>query len=124
LGEHSAVQVPKPVAHLCSDRLLVTEFVDGVKLTDRLDALKAEGDEQAIAEILGQLLEAYVLQVLQAGLFQADPHPGNILVTPNNTLALLDFGCTMELTEKFRTAYREILMAALFGNRDVMAKGL
>ncbi len=124
LEANSQVMVPKPVAHLCSDRLLVSEFVDGVKLTERLDELKEANDQETISELLGQLLDAYVQQVLGAGMFQADPHPGNILVTPDNKLVLLDFGCTMELPENFRLAYKRILISALMGDRESIASSL
>lgn len=124
LKQNSAVIVPKPLAYLCSDKVLVTEFVEGIKITDKLDALSEAGDKEALSDLLGQLLDAYVQQVLSAGVFQADPHPGNILVTPHNKLVLLDFGCTMELSEKFKSAYKNILMAALLGNREAMADSL
>lgn len=124
LEENTQVIVPKPVAYLSSNRLLVSEFIDGVKLTQRLDELQEAGDKETVSELLGQLLDAYVQQVLGAGIFQADPHPGNILVTKDNKLVLLDFGCTMELPDNFRLAYKRILIAALIGDRETIASNL
>lgn len=124
LETNSNLIVPKLVTKYCSEKLLVSEFIDGVKLTDRLDELKESGNTEVISDLLGQLLDAYIQQVLVIGVFQADPHPGNILVTPDNKLVLLDFGCSMELPESFRLAYKNILVAALMGDKESVANNL
>src|SRR5690606_30891111 len=63
-------------------------------------------------------------QVLQAGCFQADPHPGNILVTADDRLVLLDFGCTMELSDNFRRGYATVLGAVMVNEKDKVAETL
>ncbi|WP_158643549.1 ABC1 kinase family protein [Ketobacter alkanivorans] len=120
----SQVQVPRPVHSHCSKRVLVSNFVIGTPLMAELDKRQQEGDDKGVADLLGRLLDLYLRQVLQAGIFQADPHPGNLLVTPENDLVLLDFGCTMVLSETFRDGYSKVLGAALMGERKTMATEL
>ena len=124
LREHSEVIVPKAVPELCTEKVLVSEFIDGEKLTTKLDALMAEKQHEVVSDLLGKLLDCYVQQVLIAGVFQADPHPGNILVTKDNQLVLLDFGCTMVLPHNFKIAYRKILFASIAGDKQTVADTL
>ncbi len=124
LESNSQVIVPKPVNHLCTEKVLVAQFIDGVKFTDRLDELRDVGEKEVVDDLLGQLLDCYMQQVLHAGVFQADPHPGNILVTKDNQLVLLDFGCTMVLPHNFKLAYRKILIAALSNDKETVAESL
>lgn len=86
------VYIPKVYDHLCSRRLLVSEWVDGVKLSD----CNPE-DVKELTEI-GQ--EAFLVQLFQLGLFHADPHPGNLLKLNDQSkgrLAILDFGLVASL---------------------------
>ena len=124
LSDVPNVTVPRPVPGFARKRVLVSNFVVGAPLMQELDRRQADGDEDGIADLLGRLLDLYLRQILQAGVFQADPHPGNLLVTPDNKLVLLDFGCTMTLSEPFREGYFNVLGAALMGERDTMAREL
>jgi ubiquinone biosynthesis protein len=122
------VLVPRPIVTLCSPEVLTTTFIQGRKIAIVLDALRAraaEGDASAhaeLSELLGRLLQVYLRQVLQAGLFQADPHPGNFLVTEDGQLALLDFGCSIELRPATRRRYLALLRAFLSRDRASMAE--
>lgn len=118
------VRVPKPIKRFCGKHVLTSEFVEGRKLTDVLDEMKQQNDQQGLADVLGRLLDMYLRQVLQAGYFQADPHPGNIMVTDDRELILLDFGCTAELPDSFRKGYFEILRASVIGDNDTVARVL
>ncbi|MAR91383.1 MAG: ABC transporter [Pseudomonadales bacterium] len=122
LADVPDVVVPRPVASHCSGKVLVSNFVVGTPLMQALDQRRDEGDQAGLADLLGRLLDLYLRQVLQAGVFQADPHPGNLLVTPDNKLVLLDFGCTMTLSDSFRDGYFQVLGAALLGEREAMAR--
>lgn len=120
----AGVIIPEPVDALCGPTVLTTRFAEGRKITLVLDALEARagaGDPGAraqISELLGRLLALYLRQVLEHGLFQADPHPGNILVTLAGELVLLDFGCSKELPPEARAGYLAVLRAFLFGERE------
>lgn len=124
LNPIEGVIVPEVISELSTKTVLVSEYVEGIKLTDKLNELKEQGNDELTSELLGRLLDMYIRQVLQAGFFQADPHPGNILVTPNNELVLLDFGCTQELSEEFREGYLKILTASISGNKEIVAEQL
>lgn len=119
---------PRPLHALCGSRVLTAEFVDGVKITEALDALKADADagDGAARErrdtLLGRLLQAYLTQVLEAGVFQADPHPGNLLVTDDDTLVLLDFGCTKSMPAEVRDRYLQLMTSFLSGDKDRMGE--
>lgn len=121
------VVAPAIIDALCSDQVLTTSFVPGRKITIVLEELAAraqDGEPRAkerISRILGSLLEAYLRQVLEAGVFQADPHPGNLLVTENDELVLLDFGCSGRLPDETRRRYLELVQAFVLGNKERMA---
>ena len=107
------VRVPRPLPELSGPRVLTATFERGVKITAALDA----ADAAARAELLGRLLSIYLRQVLDAGRFQADPHPGNFLVADDGALVLLDFGCTRALDEATRAGYRELVQAFVAGDQ-------
>jgi len=123
---HPGIVVPHSIPAFCSRRVFTSTFVEGRKITEVLDEWKqqqAAGDAEAghrIAALLGLLLESYTRQVLQAGVFQADPHPGNLLVTPDGKLVVLDFGCTRPMPDETRGLYLALLQAFLGGDRERM----
>jgi ubiquinone biosynthesis protein len=125
---HDRIVVPAPIAELCSPHVVTTEFVGGEKLTvvlDRLEAGARAGDAEArrkLSDVLGTLLEAYLRQVLDAGVFQADPHPGNVLVTQDGKVVLLDFGCAQAMPAETRGRYLELLRTFMEGRTDRMAE--
>lgn len=118
------VIVPRPVDALSSKRVLTASFIEGIKVTRALDALAEQGERDRIDEVLGRLLGCYVRQVLEAGRFQADPHPGNLLVTDDGRVVLLDFGCAQELPDASRRAFLTTFDAAIANDRDRMTTAL
>lgn len=115
------IRVPSPVEALCSPRVLTSTFEKGRKINVVLDELSGPaGDPAALAEVLGRLVEVYIRQILEAGFFQADPHPGNFLVAEDGTLVLLDFGCSRELSPEMRTGFRDLVLASFASDRDRM----
>ena len=117
LATLQGVRAPKPVGSHQTKRVLVTEFIGGEKITsvlDRLAEARDAGDESAhveLSRLVNKLVEAYARQMLELGRFQADPHPGNLLVEPDNTLVILDFGCTKIIEADARRAYARLLQA-------------
>lgn len=103
------VILPTVIDTLLTRRVLVTTFIDGVNVLDREALERHEIDRVAVAETLAG---AYGRQIIVDGLFQADPHPGNILVCPDGTLALLDFGLTKQLTDATRFGFSRMIVAA------------
>ncbi|KPK66842.1 MAG: hypothetical protein AMS21_00055 [Gemmatimonas sp. SG8_38_2] len=117
LATLQGVRAPKPIGPHQSGRVLVTQLIDGEKITsvlDRLAEARDAGDGTAhveLSRLLNKLVEAYARQMLELGRFQADPHPGNILVEPDHTLVILDFGCTKVIETEARRAYAQLLQA-------------
>jgi len=118
------VVVPRPVEALSSPGVLTASFVDGRKITRALDELVERGERDRVDELLGRLLGAYVRQVLEAGRFQADPHPGNLLATDDGRVVLLDFGCAQELPSTSRRAFLTTFEASLMNDRERMSAAL
>jgi ubiquinone biosynthesis protein len=115
------VRVPEVVPELSSSRVLVSRFERGRKISIVLDEL-AERDRDALGDLLGRLLEVYLVQVLGHGEFQADPHPGNFLVSDDGTLILLDFGCTKQLPERMRSGFGGMLSSFVNGDTAALAQ--
>ncbi|MCA9529752.1 MAG: AarF/ABC1/UbiB kinase family protein [Myxococcales bacterium] len=118
------LRVPEPVPSLCAPRVLTTRFVEGEKITavlDRLEAADAAGDPDArarLSRVLGRFAEAYARQILEAGRFQADPHPGNVLVDADDVVTVLDFGCTEVMPDGARRGYVALVSAMMVGDRE------
>src|SRR5262249_25789820 len=87
------VAFPKPVRELCTERILTTTFVQGVKVSDvaALDALGV--NKRDVAE---RLVRVYCQMIFVDGVYHADPHPGNVLVREDGAIVLLDFGAVAE----------------------------
>jgi len=129
-ASHPRIRVPRSRPERCGERVLTATFCEGRRIVDALDewsAARDAGDAAGgarIDETLGLLLEAYLRMALEAGTFQADPHPGNLLVAPDGALVVLDFGCSRELTASRRRRYLALMGAVLAGRREAAAEEL
>jgi predicted unusual protein kinase regulating ubiquinone biosynthesis (AarF/ABC1/UbiB family) len=101
------VVVPEVVHELTRQRVIVLDFVEGV----RIDRLKVSEDEAK--RITAVLIEMYIQMMLIDGLFHADPHPGNLLVTPDGRLVLLDFGMVVRVDPDVRLKLIRTVLAAV-----------
>lgn len=113
LRELPGIVIPRPVEGLVSRRVLVSEFLEGQRLLDGATGLPA-GEGERLARLVAG---AFGHQVMIDGLFQADPHPGNLLLLPGGRVGLLDFGLTKELPPAVRYGFARLVVAA--GDRDV-----
>ncbi|NMG10377.1 AarF/ABC1/UbiB kinase family protein [Brasilonema sp. UFV-L1] len=102
------VKVPRVYWRYTSSRVVTLEYVPGIKIS-QYEAIEAAGLDRKI--IARQGAQAYLLQLLNDGFFHADPHPGNIAVSPNGALIFYDFG----MMGRIKTNVREGLMETLFG---------
>jgi predicted unusual protein kinase regulating ubiquinone biosynthesis (AarF/ABC1/UbiB family) len=109
------IDVPFPFDHLVSEKLLVMEFKQGMKLTERDRLLAAGIDPKAMAE---RLIQAYLKQILVDGLVHVDPHPGNLLVLEDGTLVFIDFGMMGRITPEDRTNFLHLVGALVSRNLD------
>ncbi|NTW36386.1 MAG: phosphotransferase [Syntrophobacteraceae bacterium] len=104
------VYFPKIYWEYSSKSLLTMEMIDGIKVSD-IDAMTAAGlDIKLIAQ---RGADAFVRMVLQHGFFHGDPHPGNVLILPDNVICMLDFGMTGRLDPILKNHLTDILVAIL-----------
>ena len=106
-----AVPVVLPAAYppLCTRQVLVSEWLDGVNLGAAAQLAEDRGlDRSALA---AALLRHALHQITVAGVFHADPHPGNILLLADGRLALLDLGSVGRLDAQLRAALQDLLLA-------------
>jgi predicted unusual protein kinase regulating ubiquinone biosynthesis (AarF/ABC1/UbiB family) len=116
------VHVPRVVRSLTTLRVLTLEDVYAIKITDYAEITRA-GIERG--EVAKKLLETYLKQIFEDGFVHADPHPGNLFVTPLGAdeesprrwkLTFVDFGMTARVPENVRDALREMLIGV--GTKD------
>ncbi len=108
-----SVRVPRIHDALSSARVLTMDRVDGERLIGFLDRCRESGEQERSDAVLAALVRTYAAQILGAGRFQADPHPGNFLVRPDGRLALLDFGAMRDLSDDERRAYAALTGAVI-----------
>ncbi|KAK9692812.1 Ankyrin repeats (3 copies) [Popillia japonica] len=116
LKGHSYIYVPKIYSDYCSSRILVTEFIDAIKVND-IEALKQAG--LSLYEIDLKIFKAFAHQIFKTGFVHADPHPGNVLVRRKNNaveIVLLDHGLYQEVEYSTRIALSGMWRAIVFQN--------
>jgi predicted unusual protein kinase regulating ubiquinone biosynthesis (AarF/ABC1/UbiB family) len=118
-ADDDRVVVPAVHREWSTRRLLVMELVGGIKVTDKA-ALEAAGLEPA--EVVQDLMRIFVRMILAAGFFQADPHPGNLFVTPDGRIVILDFGLAKELPEGFGLGLFELMFSMMTLNESAMIR--
>jgi predicted unusual protein kinase regulating ubiquinone biosynthesis (AarF/ABC1/UbiB family) len=121
LQHRTDVLVPKDIPVLSTERLLVMEFIEGVKITDRAAMVDAGISPTAVARLLN---EVYAEQIFRLGILHADPHPGNLFLQPGPKLALLDHGLTVPLKPTLVQALGEMVRALLVADFDRLTKAL
>src|SRR6266571_2996810 len=121
LAHRDDVLVPAVVPDLCTERLLVMEYIDGIKITDR-EALEQAGiSPHEVARLLNDL---YADQMLHLGILHADPHPGNLRVQPGPRLVLLDHGLTVPLAPSLVASLKKMVQALTSGDFDGLTRAL
>ncbi len=119
LQHRTDVLVPTTIKELSTERLIVMEFVNGIKVTDRDALLKAGISPRQVAQHLNDL---YAEQMLRLGILHADPHPGNLLVQPGPRLVLLDHGLTVSLAPSLIHALGEMVQALMVADFNALAR--
>jgi predicted unusual protein kinase regulating ubiquinone biosynthesis (AarF/ABC1/UbiB family) len=115
LDEFPRIVVPQPIADYSSSRVLTMEYVHGKKITDLNPLARMEFDGSALAE---ELFRAYLQQILVDGFFHADPHPGNVFITDDYRIALLDLGMVGRIMPGLQEQLLQLLLAISEGRGD------
>ena len=105
--DYTTFYVPKPYRGLSTERILVIEFVSGCKITDKVQLQEWGLSPAAVAE---NGMDIYLTQIFEFGVFHADPHPGNVLVRPDGTVVLIDFGMVGRLTKQQKYAFAGVFI--------------
>lgn len=105
----SGIKFPLAYKEYCSDDALVMSFEEGFRFDDKENIFKHKIDFHAVIK---KLVNFYMEQMLLKGYFHADPHPGNLLVSKEGELILLDFGMVKTVPNKARIAIIELIKAA------------
>jgi len=107
-------EAPKVYPSLTTTKILALEFISGIKI-NQIDALKAKNIDTKI--IAKRLAISYFKQIFEYGFFHADPHPGNLLVLPNNHICYLDFGMMGSMLPRDIAVFGKLFIAIT--NKDV-----
>lgn len=110
LAHRPDIRIPRVLWEYTARRVLTTEFIAAIKISDIPAMLAAGIDPNRVALIV---TEAYCEQILVHGYFHADPHPGNLFVLPGPVVVFLDFGLSKELPEDFRLNYARLVVALM-----------
>lgn len=109
------IQIPQPIPNYFTRSVLTMERIDGIKITAISPLDRMELKNQALVE---ELFKAYLQQVLVDGIFHADPHPGNVFITRDHRLALLDLGMVGHSTPGMQENLLKLLLALSEGKGE------
>jgi predicted unusual protein kinase regulating ubiquinone biosynthesis (AarF/ABC1/UbiB family) len=107
------VKVPYVYEEFSTKRIIVMEYINGIKITD-IDRWKDKNNDPIT--ISRRIIELYFEQLISIRLIHFDPHPGNILVLENNNIALIDYGMSGEITDAMSKSIKDSLIA--FARKD------
>lgn len=119
LAGYERLVVPRPVWDYTTQRVLTMDLVRGVKVTETPPLRRLE---QPLGTLAADLMRAYLEQVFVHGLIHADPHPGNVLLTSDNRLALLDLGMVAHAPPRLRDQLLRLMIAAVDGRGELCAE--
>ncbi len=115
LREFEKIQVPQPVLDYSTRCVLTMDYVQGRKITALSPLVRIELNGAPLAE---ELFKAYLKQILVDGIFHADPHPGNVFLTDDGRVALLDLGMVGHVTPAMQEHLLKLLIAVGEGNSE------
>jgi len=113
LANIDRMRVPAVYREMSTAQVLVEEFVPAPSIADE-QALDQLGVNRK--ELASRLVEAFLVQIFELGIFHADPHPGNILIERDGTIVLIDLGSVGRIGPGHRSAVLELLAAASDGD--------
>ncbi|MBY0493968.1 MAG: AarF/ABC1/UbiB kinase family protein [Cyanobacteria bacterium] len=119
LEEFEAIVVPQPVEGYTSKRVLTMDYVSGRKVTQISPVVSIELQRDVLADTL---VRAYLKQIVLDGVFHADPHPGNVFVTDEGLLALIDLGMIGRLSPQMQDRLLKLLLAISEGRGEEAAE--
>jgi ubiquinone biosynthesis protein len=119
LTDFDRVVVPEAIDDYTTSRVLTMEFVAGRKITELGRIARLEFDGRQLAD---EMFRVYLQQILVDGFFHADPHPGNVLLTDDGRLALIDVGMVGRIAPDMQDKLLKLLLAVSEGRSDEAAE--
>jgi ubiquinone biosynthesis protein len=119
VADNPYVIVPAPVEDHTTARVLTMDFVHGRKITDLTDDIRESIDGAALAD---GLFCCYLDQILGEGMFHADPHPGNVFLTEENKVGLVDLGMVARVPQRMQNALVRLMLAISEGRGEEVAE--
>jgi ubiquinone biosynthesis protein len=119
LAEFENIVIPEPIDDFTTTRVLTMEYIAGKKITTLNPLRLMEVDTGLLAD---ELFSAYLKQFLVDGLFHADPHPGNVFLTDDDRIALIDLGMVGRVTRTFQDNLLRLLLAISEGRGEMAAE--
>jgi len=112
--KNPVVIIPEPITELCSSRMITMDRISGTNLRDIKLNCPSGVDPAELARTGANL---YLTMIFNHGFYHADPHPGNLVITNDGTIGLLDFGMVGRISEQLREDIEAMLVAIV--NQDV-----
>lgn len=117
-ADREGIKIPQIYQQYCTKKLLVMEYIEGIKGTD-LDTLKrSDADLVKLSELGAQLI---LEQFFEHGFFHADPHPGNLFFQLPATICYVDFGMVGRITHDERKLFADLLIQIVMRNHKACA---
>jgi len=118
---NETIHVPRVYPEFSCERILILEYIDGIKANDFKGLKDAGCDARVIARRGANLV---MEQIFIHGFFHADPHPGNILVMENNVICFIDFGQMGRLSLKDREEFTDLVLNLVAGKEHKVTAGV
>ena len=124
------VTIPRVYRDLSAEQVLTTDLIDGISF-DRVCQLHEEGRSDELASLLhgadlrrafADVIAAVMYLTFETGRFHGDPHPGNLILRPDGSVALVDFGIYGELALDQRRTFGHYLRAVALGRPEEAAR--
>jgi predicted unusual protein kinase regulating ubiquinone biosynthesis (AarF/ABC1/UbiB family) len=119
LAEFEEIVIPEPIDDYTTTRVLTMEYISGKKITALNPLRLLEIDGSLLAE---ELFSAYLKQFLIDGIFHADPHPGNVFLTDDDRIGLIDLGMVGRVTRSFQDNLLRLMLAISEGRGEMAAQ--
>lgn len=121
LRNNNKIHIPKSYSEYTTTKVLTTEYIDGLKLSEVIESDDPKYNKPLIAK---RGVNAYFEQIFINGFFHADPHPSNIIIEENNVICFIDEGMMGILDDKFRKELAELMIYFTEENIEGLIKQL
>lgn len=116
-SDDPVIVIPEVFHEYTTKRMLTMEFIEGITLSE-IERIRTEYPDVDLEELAVYGAQAFMRQVLEYGIFHADLHPANLIITPQGKIAYLDFGMVGHISREARMAIARMLYAQIMKDVD------